>query len=101
MGVGVNSGFREKTSLCTKAQRRVSPGRFYRWFLGVNVPIAFLLAMFVVWHNSVVEVVEPRHLILRGVVALVAFAVGGYIFWRKVIGPAAAGVQNENRAKDV
>jgi hypothetical protein len=94
------SEFRERIDFFRQVQSRVAPGRFYRWFLGVSVPIAFLLSMFVVWHNSVVEVLEPRHLILRGVIAIGAFSVGLYIFWRKVIGPAVACIENEKRAKD-
>jgi hypothetical protein len=69
-------------------QRHVNPQWFFKWFLGVNVPIAFLLSAFIAWHNSIVEVAETRHLVLRALVALLAFGIGWVIVWAKIFKPA-------------
>ena len=70
-------------------------GRAAAWFLGLTVPIVMALSLFSQWHNDLVGVPQPRHLLLRAVVALLAFSVALAIFRWKIVNPAVASARKE------
>jgi hypothetical protein len=58
------------------------------WFMGVNLPIAIVLSIFVGWHNALVGEPTAMHLLMRASVALAAFGVGFFLVFHKVFKPA-------------
>ena len=56
--------------------------------MGVNLPIAIGLSIFVGWHNDLVGEPTPIHLLIRATVAIAAFGVGFFVVFHKVFKPA-------------
>lgn len=90
--------YRQQIDLQRRVAKYVDPKRMIWWFLAVIVPIALALGILIHLHNQMVEVVTPACLLLRGCVALAAFAAGGTIIWGKVFAPAIRKAREEEEA---
>ena len=80
-----------------KVKRHSSSSRLVRWFLAVNVPIAFLIGAFIHWQNSVVGEPTPRDIVFRLLIAIFAFGLGGVVIWWRVFRPAIKAAEEEER----
>jgi hypothetical protein len=60
-----------------EAQRRIgphlNPRQFMLWFLGLALPFTLAMSAFIGWHNSVVNPVQPRHLLLRAAIGMAGY----------------------------
>ena len=63
---------------------RVGRGRILFWFVAINLPLALVMSALIGWHNSVVGTPKPVHLLVRFIVAMLAFAIGLTLFWCKL-----------------
>ena len=79
-----------------RVARRIRPARALGWFLGVCLPIALALSLFIHWHNGVVGPPQPIHLLIRALIGLVAFGIGLFIVWWKVIRPVIRAIEKED-----
>ena len=67
-----------------RSVQRVGGGRILFWFFAINLPLALVMSALSGWHNSVVGTPTPVHLLVRFIVALLSFAVGGVLFLYKL-----------------
>jgi hypothetical protein len=63
---------------------RVGVGRLVFWFFAINLPIAIVLSALIGWHSSMVGPPTGLHLLIRGIVAFVAFAIGLVAFLLRI-----------------
>lgn len=67
------------------------------WFVGVGLSIAVVLSVWFQWDSSREDGSPHTDLLLRAVVAFVAYQVGGLIIWAKVLRPA---IKRSNADRD-
>jgi hypothetical protein len=64
---------------------KVPPSRFAVYFIAILLPLALVLSALIVWHNSVITELTPLHLLIRALVAMITFLVGGLVFMALVL----------------
>ena|GEM_PF-5044337 len=86
----VESGMKQKETFeyWQRVGRHMNHRRAVAWFLGINLPIAIGLSLFITWHNELVGEPTPMHLLMRAAIALAAFSAGLILCWHKTFKPA-------------
>lgn len=80
--------YKEQFEYCQRIGRHTRPREFLLWFIGMFFPIAVGLSAFIAWHNSLVGVPTVFHIVMRAIIAFIAFGGGMIVFYFKVIRPA-------------
>ena len=78
-----------------RAAKYVNPYQAFGWFLALALPWAIAMSAFIGWHNSVVDQVQPWHLVLRLAIGIVGFLPIIVVVFVKAFLPALRKVERE------
>jgi hypothetical protein len=78
-----------------RVAKHIDRRKFFGWSVGLAVPWAMVMQLFIVWHNEVVGQVRPIHLLLRAAVAMAGFGAIVFVVYFKAIRPAVRKARQE------
>jgi len=83
-----------------RAVGHINSHQFFAWFLGLAIPFTLALGAFIGWHNTVVNPVQPSHLLMRAVIGAAGYSAIVVIIYVKVFRPAILKAQREPESSD-